>query len=54
MANRPNWKVLTVGAAIAGLGIAGTGIALADNGSRKTPRHTPFPAKVAMTNVPRS
>lgn len=31
MAARPNWKVLTAGAALAGLGIAGTGMAFADS-----------------------
>ena len=30
MAARPRWKVLTVGAAIAGFGITGAGIAMAD------------------------
>ncbi|MEY7972328.1 hypothetical protein AB8O38_10045 [Saccharomonospora xinjiangensis] len=31
MAMTPNWKILTVGAALAGLGVTGTGIALADD-----------------------
>ncbi|WP_197318584.1 hypothetical protein [Saccharomonospora sp. NB11] len=49
MAARPNWKILTVGAALAGLGITGTGIALADSGGDDTARVQPIEVTATQT-----
>ncbi len=51
MAARPNWKILTVGAALAGLGITGTGIAMADGNGDDAARVQPIEVTAAPSQA---
>ena len=48
MAARTNWKVLTVGAALAGLGITGAGIAMADSDGSESSQIKPIEVSAAQ------
>lgn len=48
MTARPNWKVLTVSAALAGLGITGAGIAMADSDGAGSSRVEPIEVSAAQ------